>query len=160
LHRGPVGGTTVRVTPRAEPVVRIRCPPEEEARCLSALARAGFAAERSLTFVVVRDAAPDAVNEALAAGGASVRVAARERIGQLVGWLLDRQGKLEGRGVNVETLVRRVLEDGGLGARYAARPVPELLASAAGLYEELMSSGAAMLTWDRFVALFCQEQRA
>jgi hypothetical protein len=135
--------------------VRIRCPPEEEARCRAALARAGFAAERSLTWLLVRDAAPDAVNEALAAGGAEVRVAARERIGQLVGWLLDREGKLDGRGVNVQTLVRRVLEDGGLTARYAARPIPELLASAAALYEQLMSTGAGHVAWDRFVELFC-----
>lgn len=148
------------VIARAEPVVRVRCPPEEEARCLDALARAGFAGERSLTFVVVRDASPDAVNEALAAGGAAVRVAVRERIGQLVGWLLDREGKLDGRGVNVETLVRRVLEDGGLAARYAARPVPELLASAAALHEDLMATGAGMVTWDRFVALFCVERSA
>lgn len=148
----------MRVTARAEPVVRVRCPPEEEARCLAALARAGFAAERSLTFVVVRDASPDEVNEALAAGGAGVRVAVRERIGQLVGWLLDRQGRLEGRGVNVEALVRRVLEDGGLTARYAARPVPELLASATTVYEELMASGAARVTWDRFVEAFCVER--
>ena len=157
LRAGRAGGTTVPVIARAEPVVRVRCPPEEEARCLDALARAGFAGERSLTFVVVRDASPDAVNEALAAGGAGVRVTVRERIGALVGWLLDRQGKLEGRGVNVETLVRRVLEDGGLTARYAARPVPELLAAAAGLYEELMATGAARVTWDRFVELFCLE---
>ncbi len=160
LRGGAGGGTTVPVTARAEPVVRVRCPPEEEARCLDALARAGFAGERSLTFVVVRDASPDAVNEALAAGGAVVRVAVRERIGQLVGWLLDREGKLDGRGVNVETLVRRVLEDGGLAARYAARPVPELLASAAALHEDLMATGAGMATWDRFVALFCVERSA
>lgn len=148
------------MTARVEPVVRIRCPPEEEARCLAALARAGFAGERSLTFVVVREAGPDAVNEALAAGGAGVRVAVRERMGQLVGWLLDRQGKLEGRGVNVETLVRRVIEDGGLGARYASRPVPELLVAAADLYEELMASGATMPSWDRFVGRFCVERGA
>lgn len=146
------------MSPRAEPVVRIRCPPEEEARCLAALARAGFTGERSLTFVVVRDAPPDAVNEALAAGGAAVRVAVRERMGQLVGWLLDREGRLDGRGVNVEALVRRVLEDGGLTARYAARPIPELLAAAAATYEELMASGAARVTWDRFVAAFCVER--
>ena len=158
LRVRPARGTHRGVSPRGEPVVRIRCPPEEEARCLAALARAGLAGERSLTFVVVRDAAPDAVNEALAAGGAKVRVAVRERLGQLVGWLLDREGRLEGRGVNVEALVRRVLEDGGLSARYAARPVPELLAAAAAIHEELLASGAAMVTWDRFVAAFCVER--
>lgn len=158
LRLAAAGGTHRTVSPRVEPVVRIRCPPEEEARCLAALARAGLAGERSLTFVVVRDAAPDAVNEALAAGGAKVRVAVRERLGQLVGWLLDREGRLEGRAVNVEALVRRVLDDGGLSARYAARPLPELLGAAAAVYEELLASGAAMLTWDRFVAAFCVER--
>ncbi|MFY3745646.1 hypothetical protein ACOQFB_17175 [Anaeromyxobacter sp. Red801] len=148
------------MSPRTEPVVRIRCPPEEEARCLAALQRAGYAAERSLTWVVVRDAAPDAVNEALAAGGAGVRVAVRERIGQLVGWLIDRQGKLEGRAVNVQALVRRVLEDGGLTARYAPRPLPELLEPATRTYEALMASGAAQVTWDRFVEAFCVELAA
>ena len=98
------------------------------------------------------------VGASLAAGGAKVRVAVRERLGQLVGWLLDREGRLEGRGVNVEALVRRVLEDGGLSARYAARPVPELLAAAAAVHEELLASGAAMVTWDRFVAAFCVER--
>lgn len=142
---------------RTEPVVRIRCAPDEEARTVEALARAGFAAERSLTWLVVRDAPPDSVNEALAAGGAAPRVAVRQRIGQLVGWVLDRQGRLEGRAVNVEALVRRVLEDGGLTARYRARPGRALLEAAAALQEHLMASGAAMLTWDRFVELFCEE---
>jgi hypothetical protein len=84
----------------------------------------------------------------------------RERIGQLVGWLLDREGKLAGRGVNVETLVRRVIDEGGYGARYASRPIPELLASAAALHEDLMTSGAAMVGWPRFVALFCVRKEA
>ncbi len=145
-------------TARTEPVVRVRCPPEQEARAREALARAGWSPERSLTWLVVRDAAPDAVNEALVAGGAGVRVAVRERIGQLVGWLLDRGGRLEGRGVNVETLVKRVLEDGGLTARYVPRPVPELLGEAAAAYEELMATGAGQLGWDRFVERFCVER--
>jgi len=142
--------------PRAEPLVRIRCPPEDEARCVAALTRAGFAPERSLTWLVVRDASPDAVNDALAAGGAESRTAVRARIGQLVGWLIDRQGALQGRGVNVAALVSRVLEDGGLAARYRPRPEPALLASAAELYEHLMATGAGFVTWDRFVELFCQ----
>jgi hypothetical protein len=145
--------------PAAEPLVRIRCPLDDEARARAALARAGLEAERVLTWLVVRDAEPDRVNEALVAGGATVRTVVRERIGQLVGWLLDRQGKLDGRGVNVQTLVRRVLDEGGYGARYAARPIPELLASAAGLHEELMASGAAMVTWPRFLELFCEPER-
>jgi hypothetical protein len=144
--------------PRTEPVVRIRCAPEEEARCLAALARAGFAAERSLTWLVVRDAPPDAVNEALAAGGAAPRTAVRARIGQLVGWLLDRQGRVEGRGANLTALVSRVLEDGGVGARYRPRPEPALLAAAAEIYEHLMATGAAPVSWDRFVEGFCEER--
>jgi hypothetical protein len=141
--------------PLTEPVVRIRCPPEQEGRCQAALARAGFSAERSLTWLVVRDAAPDAVNDALVAGGTVVRVVVRERIGQLVGWLLDRGGKLEGRAVNVQALVSRVLEEGGLAARYGLRPATELLAGAAETYEALLATGAGMLTWDRFVERFC-----
>lgn len=136
-------------------MVRIRCPAEEEARCLAALARAGFQGERSLTWVVVRDAAPDAVNEALVAGGAAVRVASRVRLGQLIGWLLDHGGKVEGRGANVEALVSRVLEDAGAAARYRPRPVPELLAAAAAEHERLLSTGAALLRWDDFVDRFC-----
>jgi len=136
-------------------VVRIRCPPEQEARCLSALERAGFHGERSLTWVVVRDAPPDAVNEALVAGGATVRVAARQRLGVLVGWLLDHGHELEGRGVNLETLVGRVLEDAALGARYRPRPVAELLGAAAAEHERLTATGAAMLRWDEFVERFC-----
>jgi len=139
-------------------VVRIRCPPEQEARCLSALERGGFRGERSLTWVVVRDAAPDAVNEALVAGGAAVRVAARQRLGVLVGWLLDHGGRLEGRGVNLETLVGRALEDAGLGARYRPRPVAELLGAAAAEHERLLATGAAMLRWDEFVERFCLER--
>jgi hypothetical protein len=141
--------------PLTEPVVRIRCAPEQEGRCLAALARAGFEGERSLTWIVVRNAAPDAVNEALVAGGAGVRVAGRERLGQLIGWLLDRAGRLEGRGVNVETLVKRVLEDAGLTARYAPRPIPALLAAAAAEHERLLATGAARLDWDAFVERFC-----
>ncbi len=140
---------------RIEPVVRIRCPPEAEAGCLAALARAGLHGERSLTWIVVRDAAPDAVNEALAAAGADVRVAARERLGQLVGWLLDRAGRLEGKAVNVQALVSRVLEDAGLTARYRPRPAAELLAAAAAEHERLLATGAALLRWDDFVDRFC-----
>jgi hypothetical protein len=144
--------------PRTEPVVRIRCLPDEEARCLSALERGGFRGERSLTWIVVRDAAPDAVNEALVKGGAGVRIAARERLGQLIGWLLDRAGRIEGRGVNVETLVKRVLEDAGLTARYAPQPIPALLAAAAAEHERLLATGAALLDWDAFVERFCVEK--
>lgn len=143
---------------RPEPTVRIRSNPDDEARALAALARAGYAAERSLTWIVVRDADPDAVNEALAAGGATVRVAIREGIGRLVGWLLDREGKLDGRLPNVKTLARRVLEDGGLEERYALREDAALLPAAATVYEELMATGGGMITWDRFLELFVIEK--
>jgi hypothetical protein len=143
---------------RTEPVVRIRCDPEEEPRCRAALARAGLDAERSLTWLVVRDAAPDAVNEALAAGGTAARVAVRIRLGQLLGWLLDREGKLEGRGVNLTALVSRVLEEGGLSGRYRPRGEPALLAAAAEAYEHLLATGAALYPWDRFVEAFCEER--
>lgn len=143
------------MTDRNEPVVRIRCTPEEESRCLSALSRAGFEGERVLTWIVVRDEPPDAVNEALVAGGTVVRVASRARLGQLVGWLLDHAGKYEGRGVNVETLVSRVIDDGGLLARYRPRPIPELLLAAVAEHERLVATGAAILRWDDFVDRFC-----
>jgi hypothetical protein len=143
---------------RTEPVVRIRCEPEDEARARAALARAGLQAERSLQWLVVRDASPDVVNEALVAGGAVPRAAVRVRIGQLLGWLLDKEGRLEGRGVNVAALVSRVLDDGGLASRYRPRAEPQLLAAAAALHEHLVATGAAFVSWDRFVADFCDER--
>jgi hypothetical protein len=141
---------------RKEPVVRIRCEPEDEPRCRAALARAGFEAERSLSWLVVREASPDAVNDALVAGGAHPRAAVRARIGQLIGWLLDKEGKVEGRGVNVAALVSRVIEEGGLSARYRPRPEPELLRAAAALHEHLAATGAGFVSWDRFVDDFCE----
>jgi hypothetical protein len=143
---------------RTEPVVRIRCEPEDEARARAALARAGLQAERSLQWLVVRDASPDVVNEALVAGGAAPRAAVRVRIGQLLGWLLDKEGRLEGRGVNVAALVSRVLDDGGLASRYRPRAEPQLLAAAAALHEHLVATGAGFVSWDRFVADFCDER--
>ncbi|HET7825281.1 MAG TPA: hypothetical protein VFK90_08105 [Anaeromyxobacter sp.] len=146
------------MVPRREPAVRIRCEPEDEARCRAALARAGFEAERSLQWLVVRDAPPDEVNEALVAGGALPRVAVRARIGQLIGWLIDREGNVANRGVNVAALVSRALEDGGLAARYRPRKEPELLRAAAALYEHLLATGAGFFSWDRFVDEFCEER--
>lgn len=143
---------------RREPAVRIRCAPEDEARCRDALGRAGLAAERSLTWLVVRDADPDAVNEALAAGGAHPRVAVRERIGRLVGWVLDHGPDLGGRGATLRTLVSRVLDDGGLAARYAPGEEAALLEGGRVLHEHLMATGAGLLPWDRFVDLFCVER--
>lgn len=141
-------------------MVRIRCEPEDEARCRTALSRAGFEAERSLSWLVVRDASPDLVNDALAAGGAGPRTAVRIRIGQLLGWLIDREGKLDGRGVNLTALVSRVLDEGGLAARYRPRPESALLASARDAYEHLLATGASFYPWDRFVVAFCEERGA
>jgi hypothetical protein len=115
--------------------------------------------EASLTWLVVRGAHPDDVNALLVAGGALSRVAAREAIAKLVGWLIDRQGALAGRERNVKALVERVLSDAGLAGRYAPRTDPELLDSARALYEELMADGAPFLAWERFIELFCLEGR-
>jgi hypothetical protein len=53
--------------------------------------------------------------------------------------------------------VKRVLEDGGLVARYRPRPAPALLAGAAAVYEHLLATGAAFVSWDRFVEIFCEQ---
>jgi hypothetical protein len=119
------------------------------------LVRSGFAPERSLGWLVVRDADPDEVNEALAAGGARTRVVVRERIGKLIGFILDRAGQLDGRGASLAAQVRRVLAEGGLAARYAPRPEPELLEAGRRLHEHLMATGAGFVSWKTFVGLFC-----
>ena len=145
--------------PRREPVVRIRCAsPEDERRCRRALEAAGLAPESSLTWLVVRDADPDEVNRILVAGGALGRAAAREAIGRLIGWLIDREGALDGRARNVKALVERVLADAGLASRYAPLPDDALLAAARALYRQLLAEGAPFLPWERFLALFCQER--
>lgn len=147
------------MTARPEPVVRIHCrSPEDEARCRRILEARGLSPETVLTWLVVRQADPDMVNEALVEGGAIGRVAARERIGQLLGWLIDRQGDVAGRARNVRSLVERVLGDAGLGARYAPREDRALVASAQALFEELLASGGGFVSWERFVALFCEEK--
>jgi hypothetical protein len=141
---------------RIEPVVRIRCAsPEDEARCRRILGAAGLAPEASLTWLVVRDADPDRVNHVLAAGGALGRTAVREAMGKLIGWLIDRQGALDGRARNVKALVERVLADGALAARYQPRPDDELVAEAARLYREIVAGGAPFLPWAAFVERFC-----
>jgi hypothetical protein len=141
---------------RPEPVVRLRPTGDgDDARCRRALEARGLAAEPSLTWLVVRDASPDDVNDALVEGGARGRVVVRERIGQLVGWLLDRQGALDGRARNVRSLVERILGDGGLAGRYAPRDDAALLAAAAALYERILAEGAPFLGWDAFVDAFC-----
>ena len=104
----------------------------------------------------MRQANPDAVNALLVEGGALGRVVVREQIGKLVGWLIDRQGDLAGRSRNVKSLVERVVADAGLKDRYAPREEAILLAEAAALHEQLMATGAAMVTWDAFVARFLE----
>jgi hypothetical protein len=141
---------------RREPLVRIRCAsPEDEARCRRLLAEVGHAPESSLTWLVVRDADPDEVNRLLVAGGALGRVAVREQMGKLIGWIIDRQGALDDRSRNVKSLVERVLAGGGLAQRYQPKPEPALLAAARQLHERIMAEGAPFLAWDEFVALFC-----
>lgn len=159
--RAVAGGVAGRYTglmspPLLEPVVRIRCTPEQEPLARAALAAAGLEAERSLTWLVVRAADPDAVNEALAAGGAAVRVAVRERVGALLGWLLDHGGRVEGHEAALERQVARVLEEGGLTARYAPRDVAALRAAASALHERLLATGAALVPWGDFVEACCQ----
>lgn len=140
----------------AEPVVRIRCPtPEDQARCREALAGAGLSPVSSLTWLVVPDAHPDEVNRVLVSAGALGRVAVRQGIGTLVGWMLDRQGSFDGRARNLKSLVERVLTDGGLASRYAPRPDADLVAAARRVYERLMADGAPAIAWEEFVALFC-----
>ena len=148
------------MTSAREPAVRIRCPsPDDEARCRRILGAAGLAPETSLTWLIVRDAHPDAVNRLLVEGGAHGRTVVRESIGKLIGWLIDRQGALDGRARNVRSLVERTLADGGYAGRYAAaREDAALVAAAEALYRQLMSEGAPFLSWGRFLELFCVEK--
>jgi hypothetical protein len=141
---------------QAEPLVRIRCTsPEDEGRCRRLLEAAGHSPEASLTWLVVREADPDDVNRLLVAGGAVGRVVVREQIGKLIGWVIDRQGDLEGRSRNVKSLVERVLSGGGLAQRYAPKPEPTLVAAARQLQERIMAEGAPFVAWADFLALFC-----
>ena len=48
--------------------------------------------------------------------------------------------------------MQRVVTEGGLERRYAARPAAELVGVAAALYERLLATGAARLPWPEFVA--------
>ncbi len=139
-----------------EPLVRIRCPsPEEEARARAVLEAAGLRPERSLTWLAVREADPDAVNEVLVEGGAVARVAAREQLGKLLGWLLDRQGDLAGREVNVRNLCARVLSEAGLAGHHALKEETALVEAARALHEQLLATGAGFVSWERFLSLFC-----
>jgi len=138
-----------------EPLVRIRCfSPEDASRCRSILAAAGLAPEDSLQWLLVRDQSPDEVNEILVSGGALGRTAAREHLGKLIGYLIDRQGDLSGRGPNLAQLVRRALADTGLAARYAPRPEAELVASARALHEELVDTAGGFVSWERYAGAF------
>lgn len=140
-----------------EPLVRIRCPsPEEEGRARAVLEAAGWRPDRSLTWLVVREADPDVVNAALVAGGAAARVAAREQLGRLLAWLLDRQGDLRGREVNVRNLCGRVLSEAGLSGRYALKDEGDLVEAARDLTEHLLASGGGFVPWERFLSLFCR----
>lgn len=139
-----------------EPVVRIRCPtPEDAARCRAILAAAGMAPEDSLTFLAVRDQSPDAVNDLLVAGGALGRAVAREQVGKLIGYLIDRQGDLAGRGANLSQLVRRALAESGLSGRYAPRGEEALLSAAVALHRYLVESAGGFVPWERFARDFC-----
>jgi hypothetical protein len=117
---------------------------------------AGSSPETSLTWLVVRDADPDEVNRLLVRAGALGRVVVREAIGKLIGWLIDRQGALAGRGRNVKSLVERVLSDGGVAGRYAPRSEEECLASAQALHARIMAEGAPFLSWGDFLSLFAR----
>lgn len=140
-----------------EPVVRIRTPtPEDAARCRAALASAGLAAEESLTWLLVRDGSPDAVNEILVAGGALGRTVGREQVGKLVGFLIDHGADLGTKGPQLGQLVRRTLSDTGLSGRYAPRPEPALVEAARALHERLMATAGGFVSWDEFVAGFCE----
>ncbi len=138
-----------------EPVVRIRCAgPDDEARIRRALVAAGLTPETSLTRLLVRDADPDEVHRLLVAAGAVGRVALRESVGKLIGWLVDRQGALDGRARTVKAQLERALADAGLAARYAPRDDEALLASAHRLYARLVAEGAPFVSWEEFRELF------
>ena len=140
-----------------EPVVRIRCPnPEDEARCRTILAGAGLAPESQLTWLAVRDADPDRVNDLLVAGGAAGRVAAREQIGKLVGFVIDHGAELEGRAGSLRATVARVITSAGLTGRWTPRPEAEMGAAAAALHEHLMETRGGFVSWERFTGLFCR----
>jgi hypothetical protein len=144
-----------------EPVVRIRCPsPEDEARCRAVLEKAGLAPESQLTWLAVRDADPDRVNDLLVAGGTLGRVAAREQIGKLVGFVLDHGPALAGRAGSLRANVARVLSAAGLQARWTPRPEEEMGAAGAALHAYLMETRGGFVSWERFTALFCREARA
>jgi hypothetical protein len=140
-----------------EPVVRVRSPsPEDEVRCRALLEKAGLAPESQLTWLAVRDADPDRVNDLLVEGGAVGRVAAREQIGKLIGFVIDHGPGLEARAGSLRSNVARVLSTAGLGARWAPRPEEEMGQAGAALHEYLMETRGGFVSWERFTVLFCR----
>ena len=140
-----------------EPIVRIRCPaPEDEARCRALLEKAGLVPESQLTWLAVRDADPDRVNDLLVLGGAVGRVAAREQIGKLIGFVIDHGPALDARAGSLRATVTRVLTTAGLGARWAPRAEGEMGAAGAALHEYLMETRGGFVSWERFTGLFCR----
>ncbi len=140
-----------------EPIVRIRCPaPEDEVRCRALLSKAGLVPESQLTWLAVRDADPDQVNDLLVAGGAVGRVAAREQIGKLIGFVIDHGPALDPRAGSLRATVTRVITTSGLSARWAPRPEEEMGQAGAALHGYLMESGGGFVSWERFTGLFCR----
>jgi hypothetical protein len=140
-----------------EPIVRIRCPaPEDEVRCRALLSKAGLVPESQLTWLAVRDADPDQVNDLLVAGGAVGRVAAREQIGKLIGFVIDHGPLLAPRAGSLRATVTRVITTSGLSARWVPRPEEEMGQAGAALHEYLMESGGGFVSWERFTGLFCR----
>ncbi len=140
-----------------EPVVRIRCPsPEDEVRCRALLEKAGLSPESQLTWLAVREADPDRVNDLLVEGGAVGRVAAREQIGKLIGFVLDHGPELAARAGSLRATVARVLSTSGLGARWTPRPEEEMAQAGAALHEYLMETRGGFVSWERFTELFCR----
>jgi hypothetical protein len=143
--------------PLVEPVVRIRCPsPADEARCRAVLSAAGLAPETQLTWLAVRDADPDRVNELLVAGGAAGRVVVREQIGKLEGFVLDHGPSLASRAGALRTNVARVLAASGLERRWEPLPEGEMAAAGTALHEHLMATRGGFVSWRRFTGLFCR----
>jgi hypothetical protein len=140
-----------------EPVVRVRCPtPEDEERCRAALERAGLAPERQLTWLAVRDADPDGVNDLLVAAGVAGRVVVREQVGKLLGFVLDHGPELGARAGSLRANVARTLSAGGLERRWVPRPDAELVAAARELHEHLMRSRGGFVSWGEFTRRFCR----
>jgi len=140
-----------------EPVVRIRCPsPEDEARCRAVLQRAGLVPETQLTWLAVRDADPDRVNDLLVEGGAAGRVAAREQVGKLIGFVIDHGPALDARAGSLRATVTRILSTAGLTARWSPRPEEEMGGAGAALHEYLMETRGGFVSWERFTGLFCR----